>query len=99
MFEGNGDKAKKAHTVLTHICTEEDWKKFHKPAKKDQGKFDKLRSRGVMQCLNDRDIDGNKINNNIFGPDDGRPHRRIDIIFSPCQEGETADCINKKSDN
>jgi len=52
-----------------------------------------------MQCLNDLDTAGNKINNRIFGADDGRDHRRQDIVFSPCQEGETPDCVNKISDS
>jgi hypothetical protein len=37
-----------------------------------------------MWCLNDTDTEGRKINKKLFGPDDGKPHRRIDLIYKPC---------------
>ena len=60
--EGDGDKAKMAHDVKMRKCTPEDWKKFYTPSKKDIKKFNKLKSRDVMWCLEDKDVEGNVVN-------------------------------------
>jgi hypothetical protein len=37
-----------------------------------------------MWCLNSFDSTGLAVNKKLFGPDDGRLHRRIDILYQPC---------------
>jgi hypothetical protein len=37
-----------------------------------------------MKCIDDLDDKGNKIDYSIWGADDGRNHRRLDIVFTPC---------------
>ena len=37
-----------------------------------------------MYCLDSVDNTGFPVNKAIFGPDDGRLHRRIDMIYQPC---------------
>jgi hypothetical protein len=37
-----------------------------------------------MWCLNSFDTTGLAVNKKLFGPDDGRMHRRIDILYQPC---------------
>jgi len=36
-------------------------------------------------CLNDLDDDGKKIDMKLFGPDEGRGHRRVDLNYLPCK--------------
>jgi hypothetical protein len=43
-----------------------------------------LRKNNVMYCMDSVDSKGAPINKNIFGPDDGRDHRRIDLLYLPC---------------
>jgi len=62
VYEGDGDKADASHDVKMRKCKPEDWKRFYTPAKKDKLKFEKLQSRGVMKCLEDKDTEGNVIN-------------------------------------
>jgi hypothetical protein len=38
----------------------------------------------VMYCLDAVDSEGMPVNKAIFGPDDGRNHRRIDMLYLPC---------------
>jgi hypothetical protein len=35
-------------------------------------------------CLDDLDKNNKKINKRLFGPDEGRLHRRLDLNFLPC---------------
>jgi len=37
-----------------------------------------------MYCMDAVDSKGLPVNKAIFGPDDGRDHRRIDLLFLPC---------------
>ena len=36
--------------------------------------------------MNERDVNGNKINKLLFGPDESKTHRRIDINYCGQQE-------------
>lgn len=46
-------------------------------------KINNLIKKEVMWCLNDKDRKGILINKMLYGPDDGKPHRRIDLIYKP----------------
>jgi len=81
VIEGDGDTSTDLHNIKTRTCNDQDWKKFKSPALKDKSRFEKLKERKVMRCLEDTDDKGNKINQKIFGPDDARKHRRVDIIY------------------
>jgi hypothetical protein len=39
-----------------------------------------------MHCLNDVDSTGKPYDTLIWGPDDGRDHRRFDINLLPCKQ-------------
>jgi len=43
-----------------------------------------LRKDKVMYCMDSVDNKGEPVNKAIFGPDDGRDHRRIDLLYLPC---------------
>jgi hypothetical protein len=43
-----------------------------------------LRENKVMYCMDSVDDTGVPVNKAIFGPDDGRDHRRIDLLYLPC---------------
>ena len=45
-------------------------------------------------CLNELDVEGKKVNKRLFGPDEGRHHRRFDINFLPC----TPKQLNKENE-
>lgn len=65
-----------------HVCTEFEWATyFEEPAKKDMLKIENLRKNEVMYCMDVVDNKGKPINKKIFGPDDGRKHRRIDLLY------------------
>jgi hypothetical protein len=98
VIAGDGSTEKTLHTLGTHICTIEDWKKFNKPSKKDEAKFKDLSRSEVMHCMNDLDDKGIKVDYSIWGADDGRDHRRLDLVLSPCVEDDGPECINKKKD-
>lgn len=38
----------------------------------------------MLYCLDSVDSKGVPVNKAIFGPDDGRDHRRIDLLYLPC---------------
>jgi hypothetical protein len=86
----DGEKSTIEQYIDLHKCTDDEFKspemggKFHEPASKDRVKIKSLIRKRAMWCLNDLDREGRKINKNLFGPDDGKPHRRIDLIFKPC---------------
>jgi len=40
-----------------------------------------LRKSEVMYCMDSVDNKGVPVNKAIYGPDDGRDHRRIDLIY------------------
>jgi len=68
-----------------HICSEIEWAtKFQKPAVKDAKKIDALRLGLVMYCLDDVDNKGFPVDKGIYGADDGRLHKRIDLLYQPC---------------
>jgi hypothetical protein len=48
-----------------------------------------------MWCLDDTDTKGMTINKKLFGPDDGKPHRRIDLIYKPCMPPTITDANRK----
>ena len=35
-------------------------------------------------CIPDRDDEGSLVNRKLFGPDEGRNHRRLDFLYLPC---------------
>jgi hypothetical protein len=37
-----------------------------------------------LMCMNERDVNGKKINKLLFGPNESKTHRRIDINYAPC---------------
>jgi hypothetical protein len=43
-----------------------------------------LRENEVMYCMDSVDTNGIPVNKAIYGPDDGRDHRRIDLLYLPC---------------
>ena len=42
-------------------------------------------------CLDDLDKNNKKINKRLFGPDEGRVHRRLDLNFLPCDPVQITD--------
>jgi hypothetical protein len=71
-------------SIGVHRCTDADYKMFH-PVVKDQVIiFDRLKQNRTMWCLNDKDIEGKPLNTSLYGKTDIVPHRRLDIIFTPC---------------
>jgi hypothetical protein len=51
-----------------------------------------------MYCMDSVDSKGLAVNKAIFGPDDGRDHRRIDLLYQPCDPVTyTPDTILEKS--
>jgi hypothetical protein len=94
VFEGNGEEPEITHTILTHRCDETEWKKFHKPLASDKKKMEKLKSKKTLHCLNDLDIEGKPYSRKIYGPDDGRDHRRFDIMLLPCELQQIDPSIN-----
>jgi hypothetical protein len=85
IFEGDGEKSDVKHTILTHRCTDEEWNKFASPKKHDIEKFNRLKKRDVLHCLNNLDVNNKPYDAKVWGPDDGRDHRRFDIVLQPCK--------------
>ena len=68
-----------------HVCSKIEMAVlFHKPAKKDASKIAQLRESNVLYCIDSVDKEGVPVNKAIYGPDDGRDHRRIDLLYLPC---------------
>ena len=80
-----------------HICNEEDWSKFHRPAYKSLSTFTKLKQRNVLYCFNKLDKDGKPFADvKLFGPDDTSINRHIEIILKPCIPG-VKKCSNEQT--
>ena len=68
--------------IPMHECTENDFKRFHKPAKTSQWDADYYSKEGGFMC-----IDWTKVE--MQGNDYGSKYKVIDIKFLPCATKET----------
>jgi hypothetical protein len=82
--EGDGASSTVKQRIGTHVCTNEDWKKFHEPADRDKVKIERLQPLNVMYCLDPKDSEGKPINKSLFGPDDDHKNRKLEINFKTC---------------
>ena len=65
------------------MCSEMDWLKFYEPMK--GSKFNELKEKKQMFCMNEVDLDGKLLNLNLFGNNVNEPNRHIEIIYRPCK--------------
>ena len=70
--------------VGVHVCNDDDWAKFYNPSKLAKTRIDDLKRRSALYCLNENDKDGKPVNMDLYGPDENYPHRRIEIMYRPC---------------
>ena len=48
--------------IEVHLCTESDWSRFYEPVKNNAKQINQLMQGSNMFCLDEKDTDGNPIN-------------------------------------
>ena len=85
VYKGNGSSEYTEFEVGVHACNDSDYKDFYTLSKKSKPRFDDFKEKGSFLCMNDYDVNGLKVDKNLFGPDENTPHRRFELIFKPCK--------------
>ena len=65
-------------------CTDADWEKFYDPSRKSETLFNHMKENNYMNCLTGLDKEGNKVDMEIYGPDEISPHKRLELFYRPC---------------
>jgi len=51
IYTGDGNKSTPEVRIGTHTCQEEDWAKFKTPSSKDKKRYEDIKKKNGMQCL------------------------------------------------
>ena len=84
IFESDGKKEKMVQKIGVHKCTKQDLEKFYPAGVKSKDKINDLKRRDALQCFDDVDVNGKKINRKLFGSSDSQPNRTLMVQMSPC---------------
>jgi hypothetical protein len=83
IVEEDEDAVHTRKIVGVHYCTAADRAKFFQPNLSSKKKIEKLFAQEKMFCLDSTDWNGKPLE--LFGPTDVLAHRRLDIIYMPCE--------------
>ena len=62
----------------------DDWSLFYEPNVKNVERVADMKAVGFMNCITGFDLHGNKMNLEIFGPDETTKHKRLEFLYRPC---------------
>jgi hypothetical protein len=65
-------------------CDDEDFENFYPPSKTTVTKFNLLKEKKTLMCIETQDEEGQPIDLRIWGSSENEPHRRLDLSFMPC---------------
>ena len=68
-----------------HECDDADYAKFHTPSESAATRIAVLKFSRALMCLNKKDSNGKDAMPSLYGPDENYPHRRIELMYRPCE--------------
>ena len=96
IWEHDGTKDTLAQKIRVQKCTEEDFAKFYQIADQSKKIFENYHDE--LLCLENKDINGNKINKKLYGSTNLQENREFVLVFTPCIPEQITDQNKDKED-